>query len=87
MNIGEKIHAFLLGSKGYTQEMRDQPFQIYRCKKCGYITSAEPEGAIGTIQAHAEKHTGFLSFGNFQKLNQFIEKLEVTEFEEVARVE
>lgn len=59
-----------------------QSFEVYRCSACGYITSAEPEGAIGTAHAHAEKHTGFFSFGNFDKLDQYIHKIKVTDFED-----
>lgn len=59
-----------------------ESFEIYRCSKCGWVTSAEPKGAIGTAHAHAEKHTGFFSMGNIDLLDQYIHKIKVTEFEE-----
>ena len=60
-------------------------FDIFRCKKCGWITSAEPKGSIGTAHAHAEKHTGgfwiipsWLTItANPHKLDKSIELIEV----------
>lgn len=58
-------------------------FEIYRCNECGYVTSAEPKGAIGTTHSHAEKHTGFISWGNFDKLSEYIDKIKVTDYKEI----
>jgi len=57
-------------------------FEIYRCSQCGWVTNAEPKGAIGTAHTHAEKHTGFFSMANIDKLDQYIHKIKITEFEE-----
>jgi len=64
-------------------------FDIFRCRKCGWITSAEPKGSIGTAHAHSEKHTSLwklpawiLPSANPQKLDKSIELLEVEKVEE-----
>jgi len=61
----------------------NKDFEAYRCSACGWICSAKPKGSIGTAHAHAEKHTGFFSTANPDKLDQFIHKIKVTDFEEV----
>lgn len=31
---------------------------VYVCTECEFVCSAEPNGAVGTAHAHAEKHIG-----------------------------
>jgi len=59
-----------------------EEIEVYRCKDCGWLTSAEPKGAIGTAHAHAEKHTGkwglppwLIISANPEELDKHIEKL------------
>lgn len=63
--------------------MDNNDFTIYRCTGCGYVQNAEKTGAIGAFHAHAEKHTGFLSIANVEKLMQYTQKLRITEYEKV----
>lgn len=51
---------------------------VFRCARCGKIYQSLP-----APHGHAEEHTGFLSFGNFEDLMQYTEKLKVTEYEEL----
>lgn len=68
----KQVRNFLFGKGKEPERLATTP-DIYRCKICGWVSSAEPEEAIGTAHAHAEKHTGFLSFGNAEKLDRYIE--------------
>ena len=49
---------------------------LFKCTECGKIKRILPE-----LHAHAEKHTGFFSFGNVSDLMKYTEKLEVTGYE------
>lgn len=63
--------------------------KIYHCKECGWVTDAEPKGAIGKAHAHAEKHTKVLPFipaglfasANPNKLDSVIEKVKIRQFD------
>lgn len=69
-------------------------FEIWRCKECSYVTSAEPKGSIGTAHAHAEKHapgkllgfklpTTLWMTADPTILDQYVEKIEVTDYKVV----
>lgn len=82
MNLLRTIYTKISQDKAKKFDWHED-FHIYRCSQCGWTCSAEPEGSIGTAHAHAEKHTGFFSFGNFDKLDKYIHKIKVTDFEKV----
>jgi len=75
----------------YTKTVKDtvrnfnwnEDFQLYRCSQCGWTCNAKPKGSIGTAHAHAEKHTGLLSIANTDKLDKYIHKIKITDFQEV----
>jgi len=69
-------------------------FEIYSCTECSYITSAKPEGAIGTAHAHAEKHASWWKLPAWlslvadpEKLDQYIEKIRVTDWQKIQEEE
>jgi rubredoxin len=82
MSVLGTVYTKITGDIARNFDWHDN-FEIYRCSQCGWVTSAAPDGAIGTAHAHAEKHTGFWSTANFEKLDQYIHKIKVTDFEEV----
>jgi len=70
--------------------------KIWRCKKCDWVRSAEPNGSIGIAHAHAEKHAAWnvKYSGNLisklpgwlfpaadpEILDQYVEKIKITDF-------
>lgn len=60
----------------------DDNMEIYRCTECGRI-----EQNIGALHGHAEKHTPFYSFANVDRLMEYTEKLEVTDYRELDPLE
>ena len=51
-----------------------EEIEVFICNECGWVCRAEDESNIGYAHAHAEKHTGFFSFANVDKLNSIIDK-------------
>jgi len=65
--------------------------KLWKCTECSYVTSAEPQGSIGTIHAHAKKHAPGKLLGKKiptvnwvtadpEILHQYVKKIEVTEY-------
>lgn len=56
--------------------LNHEPFFIYRCTACGKTSMS-----IGTLHSHADSHTPWYSFGNFDGLMEYTEVLKITETE------
>ena len=55
-----------------------ETIELWRCKECGYVTSAEPKGSIGTIHSHIDgKHRPWYSWADIEKLDEMTEKIRV----------
>ena len=61
---------------------KEETFDIYRCSECGYVISAEDRANLGTMHAHCEKHTNSYQIGNVSKLEEHVERLRLTDWEE-----
>lgn len=59
--------------------MMSEEFFVFRCKECGKIKTS-----LGSLHGHAERHTGFFSVANVDKLMSLTEILRVKEVEEVS---
>lgn len=66
------------GMRRHREVEHDDPITLFRCTACGKIYQD-----IGSLHGHAEKHTGFLSFANVDRLMDYTEKLEVTDYRTV----
>ena len=61
----------------------DETIDLYVCRECDWIGTAENEGAIGKAHAHAERHVGVWKFppwvlpvANPKKLDEVIDRVE-----------
>jgi len=72
----------MTNNEGFS-DMKDktETFDIYRCKECGYVISAEDRANIGTMHAHCEKHTNSYQIGNVPKLEEYIQRLRIMDWE------
>lgn len=59
--------------------LNHSPLFLYRCTECGKTSLS-----LGSLHSHIEKHTPWYSWGNFDRLMQHTEILEVKETEEVT---
>jgi len=73
----------MVNDRGFSDMKEEtETFDIYRCSECGYVISAEDRANIGTMHAHCEKHTNSYQIGNVSKLEDHVERLRVTNWEE-----
>jgi len=70
------------GLRRHREVEHGEDFVVFRCTGCGKICQSLP-----ALHGHAEKHTGFLSFGNVNELMQYTEKLKVTGYGEIDALE
>ena len=70
------------GLRKHREVQHGQDIIIFRCTECGKITQH-----LSTLHGHAEKHTPFYSFANFDRLMEYTEMLQVTEYDDRDPVE
>jgi hypothetical protein len=66
------------GLRRHRETVHGDDIIVFRCTGCGKIYQTLP-----ALHGHAERHTGFWSFGNVQDLMEYTEKLKITGYEEL----